>query len=196
MTAVVGAALFLAVAGRRATVPAVLAVAWHAAPALAVGGAVAWGAWALRGRWRARWRQGQITTEEMLLLVRLVGLGLGAGLPFPAAIARAADEVRPTLAAAVRRALRHGVDRWGEVEGPLRRLFEAAAVARRDGTPLLPAVDALAADLAAEERAAAVTAARRLPVRLLFPLTFLMLPGFVLITVGPTIVAGLRRLVM
>ena len=33
----------------------------------------------------------------------------------------------------------------------------------------------------------------RLPVKLLFPLSLLILPGFVLLVVGPSIVSGLSR---
>ena len=54
------------------------------------------------------------------------------------------------------------------------------------------------ARLADEERAAlrrrAETHARRVPVKLLFPLVFLVLPAFVLLTVVPGLVAGLQRL--
>jgi hypothetical protein len=36
--------------------------------------------------------------------------------------------------------------------------------------------------------------ARRLPVRLLLPLALLILPGFVLLAVGPAVLQGLARL--
>ena len=41
---------------------------------------------------------------------------------------------------------------------------------------------------------AAEAHARRIPVRLLFPLVFLVLPAFVLLTVVPGLAAGLGRL--
>jgi len=43
-------------------------------------------------------------------------------------------------------------------------------------------------------RRAAEAHARRIPVRLLFPLVFLVLPAFVLLTVVPGLAAGLGRL--
>lgn len=73
-------------------------------------------------------------------------------------------------------------------------LAEALTVGERTGAPVGPAL----ARLAAEERAAArrriETHARRVPVRLLFPLVFLVLPAFVVLTVVPGLAAGFARL--
>jgi len=68
------------------------------------------------------------------------------------------------------------------------RLAEAALL----GAPLLETLHRLAADARANSRRCAEVWARTVPVRLLFPLVFLVLPAFGLITVVPAIDAGLR----
>ena len=73
-------------------------------------------------------------------------------------------------------------------------LADALTTSERTGAPVGPAL----ARLAAEERAAArrrvESHARRVPVRLLFPLVFLVLPAFVVLTVVPGLAAGMARL--
>ena len=77
----------------------------------------------------------------------------------------------------------------------LRPLVEALLASDRLGAPVGPALGT------ARSRGApprfddrAETHARRVPVRLLFPLVFLVLPAFVLLTVVPGLAAGLSRL--
>ena len=60
--------------------------------------------------------------------------------------------------------------------------------------PVGPALARLAAEQRAELRRHAETHARRVPVRLLFPLVFVVLPAFGLLTVIPTLLAGLSRI--
>jgi len=57
------------------------------------------------------------------------------------------------------------------------------AGAERYGTPLLPALDRLALDARLDRRRRAEEAARRVPVKLLFPLVLCVLPAFGLLTV-------------
>jgi len=88
--------------------------------------------------------------------------------------------------------LAEALDDLAAREPPLRAVAEALAVAERTGAPTAE----LLARLADEERAAlrrrAEAHARRVPVRLLFPLVFLVLPAFGLLTVVPALLAGLR----
>jgi tight adherence protein C len=78
-------------------------------------------------------------------------------------------------------------------EPRLRALVDALLASDRYGT----AVGAALSRLAAEERAAirreAEARARTVPVRLLFPLVFLVLPAFGLLTVAPALLTGLGR---
>lgn len=168
-----------------------------AAP-VGVGGIVAVGLWVGRDRMRASRERTSVLPGDVLLLTELTGLGLSAGLAFPGSVEAAARHVGPVLASQVRATLRRSVrGAAGSFEGAAgdaESLFRLAGRAATTGAPLLPAVNAYAAELRSEERARSLAAARRLPVRLLFPLTLLILPGFLILTVGPTVLSGLRRL--
>ena len=76
----------------------------------------------------------------------------------------------------------------------LRPLADALLASDRLGAPVGPALARLAAEQRAELRRHAETHARRVPVRLLFPLVFVVLPAFGLLTVIPTLLAGLSRI--
>jgi pilus assembly protein TadC len=76
----------------------------------------------------------------------------------------------------------------------LRVLADALLASERLGAPVGPALARLAAEERTALRRRAETHARKVPVRLLFPLVFLVLPAFVLLTVVPGLAAGLARL--
>jgi tight adherence protein C len=76
----------------------------------------------------------------------------------------------------------------------LRRLAIALARSRRLGTSIGSTLRSVAEDLRADRRARAEEAARRAPVKMLFPLVFLVLPAFLLLTVGPVVLATIRSL--
>lgn len=159
---------------------------------------LALGLWIAHDRLRAAKRRTIVTEGDVLLLTELTGLGLSAGMSFPVSIEAAAQDVGPVLASAVRATLRRSVRgaaaSFETALGPAETLFRLAGRAAATGAPLLPAVNGYAAEQRSEERTRSLAAARRLPVRLLFPLTLLILPGFLILTVGPTVLAGLRRL--
>ena len=77
---------------------------------------------------------------------------------------------------------------------PLRPLADALLASDRLGAPVGPALARLAAEQRAELRRHAEANARRVPVRLLFPLVFVVLPAFGLLTVIPTLLAGFSRI--
>lgn len=129
---------------------------------------------------------------EDVLLAELTALGLSAGLSFNAALAAAADHVSRPDGDAVRRALRSPAGR--DDAGAATALFSLADRALVTGAPLLASIDGYATSLRRRERAMAVERARRLPVKLLFPLALLILPGFLILTVGPALLTGLDRL--
>ena len=76
----------------------------------------------------------------------------------------------------------------------LRRLVVALGRSHRLGTSLSATLRAVALDLRDTRRARAEELARRAPIRMLFPLVFLILPAFLLLTVGPVVLATLRSL--
>jgi tight adherence protein C len=76
----------------------------------------------------------------------------------------------------------------------VRPLAGVLATAVEEGVPLEPALRRVAADVRSRRQRAAEAAARRVPVRLLFPLVACTLPAFVLLTVVPLLVTGLRDL--
>lgn len=178
---------------------AAMAAAMALSPPLALAMAVAAGVIHRHRRLMAERAEEAAAAADVVLLGELVSLGLGAGLTFSAALAAAAPEVAPPLRLEVegllRRSRRAGLSSVLTQEtGRARRLYRLAARALATGAPLVAAVDAFVHDLRAEERARRLASARKLPVRLLVPLALLILPGFVLMTVGPALVTALERL--
>jgi tight adherence protein C len=64
----------------------------------------------------------------------------------------------------------------------------------RYGAPVGAGLERLAAEVRADTRRRAETAARRVPVKLLFPLVVCILPAFGLLTVAPLVAGALRSL--
>lgn len=140
-----------------------------------------------------------IGSGDIVLLSDLIVLGLLAGMPFAAALSVSARHVHPSLGDEIRRVMRCArVDgtavTFASAKGPLARLLALAARAVSTGAPLAAAVAAFADEARNAERARAVADARRLAVRLLFPLTLLILPGFVVLVAGPVVLESLARL--
>ncbi len=197
-----GAGWLVAELGRRrrpipglATIGLVL-VMWH--PRLLGLAAIGLGWWAFRGWIRAR-RSEQGSEEDLTLLAELVAVALSAGLSTSGALRTAGRHVGPVLGAEVvtllRRSRRHGLAAaLSEAPGKGRRLWLQLARAHHSGTPARAAVAAFLDQRRDEERARRLESARRLPVRLLFPLTLLVLPGLLLVIVAPGIQAALERL--
>ena len=77
---------------------------------------------------------------------------------------------------------------------PVRGVIGALVGSARDGVPLEPALVRLADDARRARRRAAEERARRLPVRLLFPLIGCVLPAFALLTVVPLLAGALGGL--
>ncbi|HKZ30458.1 MAG TPA: type II secretion system F family protein [Acidimicrobiia bacterium] len=132
-------------------------------------------------------------------LGQVLYIALSAGLPVAAALEFAVGEVGPAEAAMVRsvlRAARHqglAVALSG-VEGSAGRLFAGLARAQLTGSSAIKAVASFVDEERKNRRARATEAAQRLPVKLTVPLALLILPGFVLLTVGPTVIVTVERL--
>lgn len=166
-----------------------------AAFVVGAGAAVAWAAL----RWRTARRRDEMLEGEVVLLAELTALGVAAGLSFVAALERAAADVHPMLRREVAGVLgRARLDgqavALAAAEGRAAPLYRLAGRALATGAPLARSLDAYAASQRDEARARRLAAARRLPVRLLVPLALLILPGFVLLTAGPAVLAGLERI--
>jgi len=82
-----------------------------------------------------------------------------------------------------------------ELLGPrAHALADAFAAADRDGLPLAPVLERLAAEARHDRRRRADARARQLPVRLAFPLVLCTLPSFVLLAVAPLLLAALHTI--
>ena len=170
-------------------------------PLLGAAAAVALGAGRHYRRLRRQRRRAEAAAADVAILAEMVGLGLSAGLTLVGALDAARAHVHPALGEEVARLLRQaagsGMGRTlAAAAGHGRRLYVVAARALVTGAPLAPAVDGFIREALAEQRATRLEAARRLPVRLMAPLALLILPGFVLLTVGPTVLAALERFVL
>jgi tight adherence protein C len=134
----------------------------------------------------------------------LFALGVGSGLNLRLALVAVASRAPPSwvdqLGAVVGR-----VDRGTTVADALdglpaiagahaHSLVSVLVSAERYGTALLPALDRLAVEARFERRRRAEEAARRIPVKLLFPLVFCILPAFGALTVAPLIAGALGSL--
>ncbi len=131
--------------------------------------------------------------DDEAVLAELTALGLGAGLTFPVAAGAAAASVPGEASARLRRTIRVG-GRMDVNTADGHGLMVVVHRALLTGAPLQPAVSGYATTLRNEERSRELTAARRLPVKLLFPLALLILPGFLILTIGPAVLSSLERL--
>lgn len=167
-----------------------------AVPVVAVGATIALVLGLTRAHRRRRWSRDR--SEDEHHAIDMLTLAVGAGLTFAQAVRFAAIGVgggaRVDLEMRLRRfdAATPGRDDGGD--HPFDTVFSAARRSTITGSPLHPSLHSVARALrrARTERERARLA--RLPVKLLFPLSLLILPGFVLLVVGPAVVSGLDRL--
>jgi hypothetical protein len=150
-------------------------------------------------RLRSRRLAAEAAEADVILFADLLVLGLGAGHGLPLAFEEAGGELAPGLADEVER-VRRAMDQLGvsaalaTAEGRAERLYRLTGRAAATGAPLLSAVAAFASERRHAEHMRRLEAARRLPVRLLVPLALLILPGFVVLAVGPALLESLARL--
>ncbi|MFB3739471.1 MAG: type II secretion system F family protein [Candidatus Velamenicoccus archaeovorus] len=151
---------------------------------------------------RAVARRRRAAARELPDVLDMLAAAATAGLPGPLALRRAASVTDGPLSEDLRRAF-EAVDlgaRWkDEVDDVARRLElgdlhrVVATLARGEalGSAMADALRALADDVREARRSAAADRARRAPVKMLFPLVFLVLPAFLLLTVVPVLVTTL-----
>lgn len=155
-----------------------------------------------RARHRAR-RDGAAIGAELPVTLDLLGVAVGAGCTPYLAVDMAARWAPPAMAArlaevqdacALGATFADALDDLAARAPPLRPLADALLASDRLGAPVGPALARLANEQRAELRRRAETHARRVPVRLLFPLVFVVLPAFGLLTVVPALLAGFARI--
>jgi tight adherence protein C len=171
-----------------------------ASPALAL---VVWAAPGMQAKRRDRRRLGALAAD-LPDVVDLLVLAVGAGLTVPLAVRSVARRAPGPLGAELTRAcdevalgrrLGDALDdipaRAGEATRPL---VAALVASERYGAPLGPGLERLAHEVRADRRRRAEEAARKIPVKLLFPLVSCTLPAFGLLTVAPLIASAVRSL--
>jgi tight adherence protein C len=154
---------------------------------------------------RADARRRSAMDAELPQLLDLLAAGSAAGLSAAVGLRRSVSALRGPLGEELERSL-DAVDlgaRWrDELEAVTERLSlpdlrRAVAVLTRTetlGTSLTSATRELAADVRSSRRAAVAERARAAPVKMLFPLVFLVLPAFLLLTVVPVLLTTVRSI--
>jgi Flp pilus assembly protein TadB len=143
--------------------------------------------------------------RELPLLLDLLAVGSAAGLSPPLSLRAAVEATEGPLADELGEAVRR-MDlggRWSD-ELPaaadrfnLSDLRRAMAILVRSGSlgsSLSDALSQLADECRASRRAVVAERARKAPVKMLFPLVFLVLPAFLLLTVVPVLVTTLQSI--
>jgi tight adherence protein C len=163
-------------------------------------------AWALPGvvARRAERRRLAAMAADLPDVVDLLVLAVGAGLTVHLAVARVtarasgplAGELRRTLdEVALGRRLSDALDDLPRRAGEAMRPLVAALVAsERYGAPLVAGLERLSDEVRRDRRRRAEEAARKVPVKLLFPLVACTLPAFGLLTVAPLVASAVRSL--
>ena len=136
--------------------------------------------------------------------IDLLVLGVHAGLTPRQSVDLLAhsgpESMRPACAEVIRRTERgrsfadalHAIrDTLGERAGVI---ADVIATADRYGFPLEPVLDQLATEARSARRRLDEADARRLPIRLSFPLVACTLPSFVLLAIAPAVIAALSSL--
>jgi pilus assembly protein TadC len=146
-----------------------------------------------------RRRRSAATSGELAEICDLAAICLTGGLNIATALRIAADTTGGAIATEVRKILAiariDGLSQaMATAEGNGARLYRTVSRTDATGGPMLQSVQALADELWAEQAAAAVEKARKLPVAMLLPLTLLILPGFLLLTIAPAVMEAFSRL--
>ena len=150
-------------------------------------------------------RRARAVDAEIPQLLDLLAAGSSAGLAAPLALRRAADGLRGPLSDEVRmttEAVELGA-RWrvelhamsDRLDLPdLRRTVSVLTRTETLGSSLEAATAELATTVRQARRAAITERARAAPVKMLFPLVFLVLPAFLLLTVVPVLLTTVQSI--
>ena len=153
---------------------------------------------------RARQADRRRVEAELVDVADLFVLAVASGLNLRLALRAVAGRAPPSWAGALRDAV--AATEAGEalavaleamlpaLPGAARPLVRTLVSADRYGAPLLPPLEQVAHDARTERRRQAEERARRVPVKLLFPLVTCVLPAFGLLTVVPLLAGAVGSL--
>jgi tight adherence protein C len=154
---------------------------------------------------RAARRRTRRVEREVPQLLDLLAAGSTAGLSAELSLRRASEALRGPLGEDIRSVAhladlgarwRDELDAYAEATGSI-DLKRAVAVLRRTedlGASLAEATRELAATVRHARRTTTLERARTAPVKMLFPLVFLILPAFLLLTVVPVLLTTVRSI--
>jgi tight adherence protein C len=161
-----------------------------------------WPTWVRQRRER---RHRRAVDAEIPQLLDLLAAGSSAGLSAPLALRRSRAALRGPLADELGATL-DAVDLGSRWRDELRTLADrldlpdlrraVAAITRTEtlGTSLAETTAELAVNVRASRRSAITERARTAPVKMLFPLVFLVLPAFLLLTVVPVLLTTVQSI--
>jgi Flp pilus assembly protein TadB len=149
-----------------------------------------------------RARRSTIAADAVALTADLLAMALVAGLtPFlaldlvarhgPAPVSGRIGSALGATEGGLR--LAEALDAEAACSLALAPVLALLAASERSGVPVAAPLGRLAGQIRAQERRRAMARARTVPVRLLFPLVFLVLPAFLLLTVAPVVLASLTN---
>jgi len=154
---------------------------------------------------RARRAESRNTYREVPQFLDLLAAGSTAGLSAELSFRRAVACLRGSLARALGDVV-HAIDLgtpWRQAfatyaatsgDPDLRRTVAVLARTETLGVPLSEATRELARTVREARRSETLERARTAPVRMLFPLVFLILPAFLLLTVVPVLITTVRTI--
>ena len=148
---------------------------------------------------RFRYRKRPPRPEDVIAFGRLLVVPLTGGMSLANALMMASREAHPHLRAEVARLLRRSRQEGlaGALAGSgglLGELFRRMAGAHSSGTSPVRAVLTHVENLHSQVRTESLSRIRSLPVTLAVPLTLLIVPGFLLVLVGPSVVSRLAEM--
>ena len=149
--------------------------------------------------WRLRRRPQPAGVEEVIKFGRLLVVPLTGGMSLTNSLILTSREAHPQLQVEVSQVLRLS-RRTGLAKslaaggGHLGELFGRMAGAHASGSSLVRAVISHVDNLHHRHRMEALSRIRSLPVTLAVPLTLLIIPGFLLVLVGPPVVSRVAEM--
>lgn len=148
---------------------------------------------------RIRHRKRPPTSEDVIAFGRLLVVPLTGGMSLANALTMASREAHPQLRDEVARLLRRSrqdgmAAALAGSGGLLGELFRRVAGAHSSGTSPVRSVLTHVESLHSQVRMESLSRIRSLPVTLAVPLTLLIVPGFLLVLVGPSVVSRLAEM--